>query len=128
MVQGNLLPPRPVILVSMISITIVGPKNLPNHCMPSMVTVSRSHVRNVLLFLCRENPLYQNIIISEENSNMLPEGGFPDALRSTTQHPDDLFSLEQERAGYVVQDDDDEDDKIIYNDEDEGEIGKNCII
>ncbi|KAF8835623.1 hypothetical protein BDN67DRAFT_992389 [Paxillus ammoniavirescens] len=53
---------------------------------------------------------------------MLPEGGIPDVLRSTTQHSDDLLSLEQERAGYVVQDDDDDDDdddEIIYYGEDE---------
>ncbi|KAF8836371.1 hypothetical protein BDN67DRAFT_911312 [Paxillus ammoniavirescens] len=55
MVEGNFPLPKPVILVSTIGITIVGPKNIPDHCMTSMINVSWSHVRNVLLFLQRED-------------------------------------------------------------------------
>ena len=105
MVQGNLLPPRPQILSSTIAVTFVGKGNLRDCSMPSMLTVSRNHVRNALNFLRRENPLYQHIEISEENLNMLPEGGVPEEIMHVVQQSEDVEALEQERAGYVPEDD-----------------------
>ncbi|KAI5984253.1 hypothetical protein EDC04DRAFT_2515323, partial [Pisolithus marmoratus] len=77
MVEGNFLPPNPSLLSTVIRVTIVGPRNIPDHCMPSLLTVSRRHVHDALLFLKRENPLYRDIIISERNLSLLPERGVP---------------------------------------------------
>ncbi|KIJ17283.1 hypothetical protein PAXINDRAFT_73356, partial [Paxillus involutus ATCC 200175] len=46
---------------------------------------------------------------------LLPEGGIPDALCSVIRHTEDTLLLEQEKAGYVVEDKDED-----SNDLDEG--------
>ncbi|KIK84219.1 hypothetical protein PAXRUDRAFT_152932 [Paxillus rubicundulus Ve08.2h10] len=63
MVDGQLLPPTPRILTATIGVTIIGPKNLPERCMPSMLIVSQHRVRCALQFLKHENPLYHNTTI-----------------------------------------------------------------
>ncbi|KIK91578.1 hypothetical protein PAXRUDRAFT_149188 [Paxillus rubicundulus Ve08.2h10] len=110
MVEGQLLPPNPTFLSATIGVTIVGPNNIPDRSLPSLLTVSRHHVRNALLFLQRENPLYRDIVISEENLALLPEFGVPEEIKAIVRHSDDLDLLEQERAGYI--DDDEEKEKV----------------
>lgn len=87
-------PPPPTLLASVIGVTIVGPKNVPQRALPSILTVSRGHVRNALHFLVRENPLYSDVVISDENLNLLPEFGIPEELSSVIHVTDNLVELE----------------------------------
>lgn len=74
--------------------------------MPSILTVSRNHIRNALQFLVNENPLYADIRISDEHLNLLPEYGVPSELTSVICYSDDMHALEEERDGYIVDDED----------------------
>ncbi|KAG1726296.1 hypothetical protein EDB19DRAFT_1616554, partial [Suillus lakei] len=80
MIEGNLLPPKPLALANTIGVSIVGPNNFLERCMLSFLTVSQSHLCNALLFLKQHNPLYCNIMISEENIALFPEHGIPDNI------------------------------------------------
>ncbi|KAG8216550.1 hypothetical protein J3R82DRAFT_6698 [Butyriboletus roseoflavus] len=59
MVHRNLLSPSSIILSVTIAVTFMGPGNLPDHHLPSMLSVSRNHIRNALCFLQEENPLME---------------------------------------------------------------------
>ncbi|KAG2336078.1 hypothetical protein BDR05DRAFT_978863 [Suillus weaverae] len=109
MTEGKFLPHRPTLLAAMIRITIVGPKNLPVKSLPSLLSVNRNRVKNALIFLKTQNHLYNDIIISEENLNLLPEDGLPLELFTIIKHSDQEHLLEQEREGYVIGDDDTDD-------------------
>ncbi|KAG1778009.1 hypothetical protein EV702DRAFT_1196809 [Suillus placidus] len=105
MVEGNLLPPKPITLASMLGVSIIGPNNVPEHCMPSFLTVSRSHLRNALLFLKQHNPLYFNITISDENIALFPECGIPDIILSSVRHLHNVEAVDAEQQDYVPEDD-----------------------
>ncbi|KAG9310661.1 hypothetical protein JVU11DRAFT_9247 [Chiua virens] len=105
MVDGRFLPPHPSILLATIGVTFVGPQNVPDRCMPPMLMVNRSRIKTALQFLQRANPLYWNVIISEENLHLLPEHGVPDEIMAVVQHSDDMDILEQEHSGYTDLDD-----------------------
>ncbi|KAG8214616.1 hypothetical protein J3R82DRAFT_9689 [Butyriboletus roseoflavus] len=104
MVQGHFLPPSPKILSATISVTFIGPGNIRDHCLPSILMVSRSHVRNALKFLCCENPLYHNIIISDNNLDLLPINAVPEEIIRVVQQSEDVEALEKEQADYVLED------------------------
>ncbi|KAG0696107.1 hypothetical protein DFH29DRAFT_813375 [Suillus ampliporus] len=106
MIEGNLLPHRPALLAATIGITIIGPKNLPVKSLPPFLTVNCSRVRNALLFLKKENHLYADIVISEDNLQLLPEDGLPTELLDVVKHSDQQHLVEQEQEGYVIGDDD----------------------
>ncbi|KAJ8590270.1 hypothetical protein M405DRAFT_694479, partial [Rhizopogon salebrosus TDB-379] len=80
MIEGHIRPPCPAILAALIGVTIIGPKNLPDRCLPSFLTVNRHRVHHALLFLKHENPLYRDIIISPSNLDLLPTSGVPDEI------------------------------------------------
>lgn len=105
MIEGKLLPHRPALLAATIGITIVGPKNLPVKSLPSLLSVNHNRVRDALLFLKKQNHLYSDIIISEDNLCLLPEDGLPPELLAIIKHSDQHELLEQEREGYVIDDD-----------------------
>ncbi|KAG2147784.1 uncharacterized protein EDB93DRAFT_1250505 [Suillus bovinus] len=105
MVEGKLLPPKPAILEAIIGVSIVGPNNFPEHCLPAFLTVSCRHLRNALLFLKRENPLYNNIAISEDNIALFPEHGIPDVITASVRHLNDVRAADSEREDYVPEDD-----------------------
>lgn len=109
MVEGCLLPCIPDLLPAIIGITIIGPKNLPAHNLPRFLTVSRERVKQALIFLKRENPLYSDISISDLHLDLLPSDvAVPSQLLSVVKHSSDTQLLDQEHEGYVVEDDDDQ--------------------
>jgi hypothetical protein len=108
MVEGNLLPHKPTLLVTTIAVTIIGPSKLPIKSLPPFLTVSRHRIKAALVFLKHENHLYRDIVISEANLSLLPESGVPEELLSVVKYSDEQHLLEQEQADYVVGDDDDE--------------------
>lgn len=113
MIDGELLPHHPRILAAIIGVSIIGARHPQNRCLPSFLQVSRQRVRDALLFLRGNNPLYENIHISEENLNALPENGVPDELTTVVRESEDSTDLEREREGYVPDEDDDMDESIV---------------
>jgi hypothetical protein len=120
MIEGHIRPPSPAVLAALIGVTIIGPKNLPDRCLPSFLTVNRHRVHQALLFLKRENPLYRDISISLLNLDLLPTSGVPDEIMVGIRHTDDTTALDEERAGYVITDDDEHISSTC------GEFSKNC--
>ena len=112
-VDPNIMPPPPRILAAVIAVTIVGPKGLPEKTMPGFLHVRRSRVREALIWLKTNNPLYGNIEICEETLAQFPEDAIPEEILGITKYSDDTMQLERERAGYVVEDDDEEVQKGI---------------
>ncbi|KAG1836946.1 hypothetical protein DFJ58DRAFT_609558, partial [Suillus subalutaceus] len=80
MIEGDLMPHKPVILAAMVAVTIIGPSKLPVKSLPSFLSVSRLRIKAALSFLKRENHLYQNIVISDDHLSLLPEEGIPEDL------------------------------------------------
>ncbi|KAG2738913.1 hypothetical protein P692DRAFT_20851588 [Suillus brevipes Sb2] len=105
MVNPKCLPPKPAILASTIGVTIVGPKNFPEHSIPHILVVNRTRVHDALRFLKKENPLYADVSISEEHLQELPENGVPHEIMDMIKHSEDIGALEKERDGYVAEDD-----------------------
>ena len=61
-----------------------------------------------LLWLKTNNPLYQDIEISEENLLELPEDGIPEELMMTAKHNTNSKGLDRESGGYVLTDAEDD--------------------
>jgi len=101
MVEGKFLPPSPSILAATIRVTIIGPKNLPECCMPSMLSVNQHRVRCALQFLKQENLLYEDVTISDENLSRLLENDIPVEIVANVKHSEETTKLEEEREGYV---------------------------
>ena len=113
MVDSNILPPPARMLAAVIAVTIIGPKGFPEKTMPGFLRVRRSRVREALVWLKANNPLYANINISEEILAQFPKDDIPEEILATTKYSDDIMQLERERAGYVVEDDDDDDEEVL---------------
>jgi hypothetical protein len=108
MVDLNVLPPPARMLAAVIAVTIIGPKGFPEKTMPGFLRVRRLRVREALVWLKANNPLYANIEICEETLAQFLEDDIPEEILGTVKYLDDVMQLERERAGYVVDDDDDE--------------------
>jgi len=113
MIDGRLMPPPATILSATIGVTFVTPKNTPERTMPNMFRVRRGRVRQGLLWLKNNNPLYADIIISEDRLSELPVSGIPDEIRLTIRHSDDMEALHREHDGYVPLDAEDEGQKCF---------------
>lgn len=105
MIDGRLFPPPAKILSATIGITFVTPMGVREPTMPAMFRVRRWRVREVLLWLKANNPLYSNIEISEERLSQLPEDSVPEEIMLTAKHSADVESVEREHGGYVPTDD-----------------------
>ena len=104
MIDGKLFPPPAKILSATIGITFVGPKGLRESTMPAMFRVRRWRIREALLWLKANNPIYSDIEISEERLFELPEDGIPEELIMTAKHSADMEVVEREHEGYVPAD------------------------
>lgn len=104
MIDGRLFPPPARILSATIGITFVGPKGLRESTMPVMFRVRRWKVREALMWLKANNPLYTDIEISEERLLELPEDGVPEELTMTAKYSSDMAAVEREHGGYVPTD------------------------
>lgn len=101
MIDGNIYPPNSKILSATIGITFVGPKGLKEASMPSMFRVRRRRIRDALVWLKANNPIYSDIVISENSLEQLPEDAVPDELIMTARYSDNIEQVEKEHAGYV---------------------------
>jgi len=106
MVQGNVMPNPARILASTIGVTIIGPRIVTEKTMPNFLWVRRDYVRQALIWLKANNPVYANIVLSEDRLDELGENSVPDEILGAVRHSDNIEELERERAGYVPEDGD----------------------
>lgn len=105
MIRGNLMPRRPAILASLITVTFIGLGELPKAWIHSTFQVRRRIVWDALLWLKQNNPYYADIEISTSHLEELPEDDVPGEVMDIIYQSDDIGVIEQESAGYVLQDD-----------------------
>lgn len=103
-VDGRTYPPHPRILSATIGITFVGPKGCREPMMPNMFHVRRRKVKEALIWLKDNNPLYGDIEISETSLELLPVDGVPEQLMETAKYSTATDKLDREHAGYVPRD------------------------
>ncbi len=101
MIDGKILPAPPLILSATIAVTFITPSGKPEFSFPKMLHVQRNNVRDALLWLKSHNPLYEDITISEERLQALPENGMPNEIISTAKYSTDMESVVREHEGYV---------------------------
>jgi len=106
MIQGNLMPRRPAVLASLITVTFIGLGDLPKAWIHSTFRVRRKVVHDALLWLKENNPYYAEIDISASHLEELPEDDVPEEVMDIICQSDDVGMIEQESAGYVPQDND----------------------
>jgi hypothetical protein len=118
MVDGSILPQDAKVLAATIAITFVGPKNLPEKCLPDMFKVRRTRVKKALEWLKENNPLFVNVTISAVRLAQLPEDDVPYELTTTAKLSTDMASLHAEQEGYVPSqengDDDVDDGRFLF--------------
>lgn len=69
--------------------------------LPKLFHVRRARVYDALQWLKNNNPLYQDVIISDNTLSQLPEEGAPDELLSTVRTSNDVMGLSAEQDSYV---------------------------
>jgi hypothetical protein len=99
-------PPPLAILSATIAIAFVTPKGTPvswlhGKGLPANFTVRRTRVANALRWLKANNPLYQNIEISEDRIASLPQNAVPDEIYQVVRLSDDLDGVHREHESYV---------------------------
>ena len=105
-VDPKIMPPPARILVSVIGVVIVGPKNMPERTMLRYFRVRHDCIREALKWLSEHNPLYADSHISETRLAELPENDVPQEIIESTCYSDDINNFERSKAGYVDEDDD----------------------
>ncbi|KAG8710982.1 hypothetical protein FRC12_000130 [Ceratobasidium sp. 428] len=81
MINGNIMPQRPAILASVLSVTFVGRGRKVNPAALRLLRVRREAVREALRWLKENNPKYYgNINIDESVLSELPPDGIPNAI------------------------------------------------
>ena len=113
MTDSQIMPPSPTILAATISITFVGPWNIPDKTMPGFLWVNHCCIHEALLWLKENNPIYQNIIVSIDQLNKLPLDDVPHEIMSLMKHSDDFVQFAHENDGYVPDDDDEFENDIL---------------
>ncbi|RDB27295.1 ATP-dependent DNA helicase PIF1 [Hypsizygus marmoreus] len=103
MIDGKTMPPPIAILSAVIGVTFIGRKNLPEKTLPDMFLVRRDRVLRALVWLKNHNPLYRNILISDERLLELPINAVPNEILAATKYSSDVEALEKERESYVPQ-------------------------
>lgn len=106
MTDSQIMPPSPTILAATISVTFVGPRNIPDKTMPGFLWVNHCCIHEALLWLKENNPIYRNIVVSIDQLNELPLDDVPHEIMSLMKHSDDFVQFAHENDGYVPDDDD----------------------
>ena len=101
MIDGKILPVLPAVLSAAVGVTFITPKGKTQFSLPKILHVWRRVIREALRWLKEHNPLYKNIIISEERLEFLPEDGVPVEIQATVRHSTDIASVIREHEGYV---------------------------
>lgn len=107
MVEGKLMPRPPKLLASVIAVSFIGLGKLPKKWLKGTFRVRRAAVHDALRWLKANNPMYEDIEISEEALNLLPEDAIPDAILANVRQEESNYIAERERETYVPGDDED---------------------
>ncbi|KIM37618.1 hypothetical protein M413DRAFT_258503 [Hebeloma cylindrosporum] len=111
MLEGNLMPRRPALLASIISVTYIGLGRLPKQWLRHLFRVRRSCVLSALEWLKENNAKYYGqVTIDESCLRCLPEDDIPVELLSIVRQSTDVQVVDQESEGYVPDHGDVEDD------------------
>lgn len=111
MLEGRLLPQTVTALCSVLAITFIGTKTLPQDWLKWTFRVRQEAVHDALCWLQANNPLYEDICISHEQLHMLPENGIPAELEAVIRYEEDAGMAMQEREGYILNEEDVEEGK-----------------
>ena len=102
-------PPSPTILATTIDITIIRPQNHPECTMPGFLHVKWSRIKDALRWLKNNNPLWENITISDDQLDLYSdEDCIPETIKVTMTYSDQIAVVDRERAEYVTDDEDEE--------------------
>ena len=101
MVNGDILPHKPEILASLISIALVSVGTLRKSWLRSTFQVRRNVVRRALQWLKDNNPYYRDVLIDDTRVDNLPSSDVPREVTACIRRNDDPEAADRERAGYV---------------------------
>lgn len=86
---GNLMPRKPDVLASLVSVTLVGRNRYPERTLKGMFQLRRSRILAALMWLKANNPFYHDIHIDTEALECIPEGEVPDSISTNIRIMDD---------------------------------------
>ena len=104
MLEGSLLPQGVETLSSVLAITLIGTRKLPNDWLSQTFRVRRQAVHEALQWLHKHNILYQDIKTSHERLAVLPEDRIPEEIEAVIRYEEDETVAVKEREGYVMED------------------------
>ena len=108
MLDGTLLPQRPDILPSVLSICYVGRRLPSRDSLRGTFRVRRSVVRQALIWLKVHNSKYYgDITVDDGRLSQLPSDDIPEEIWSTIRHDAEDVHIDEEQAGYVPDDEND---------------------
>lgn len=105
MVEGNIMPRPMSVLPHLIAVCFIGIGKLPKDWIKKTFAVRRDKLRRALLWLKENNRFYEDVQISEQRLQTIPEDGVPKEIEKTIREINNLDDVEKERAGYVPEDD-----------------------
>ncbi|KAG9089047.1 hypothetical protein FRC07_012415, partial [Ceratobasidium sp. 392] len=101
MISGNLMPQKPSILASTLSITFIGRGKIKDLDSLHMLRVRRDAVGDALKWLQQHNKKYYgDIIIDTDRLNALPPDNIPEAITRGFRYESNKLMAEDEYYGY----------------------------
>lgn len=108
MIMGTLMPQRPAVLASVLSVTYVGTHKPCRQWLKSTFNVRRAHVGEALRWLKAHNPkYYRDIVIDAERMQSIPEDDVPMEILANMHHEKHVDVVDTENDTYVPPDSDD---------------------
>jgi hypothetical protein len=104
MLEGQKMPNPTSTLASVVVVTVIGSKKLPKDWLKATFQIRRKRVYEALMWLRKNNALYEDIVIDEERLQMLPEDGIPVEIMASIRHDENEAVAEKEREGVVMED------------------------
>jgi hypothetical protein len=116
--SGQVLPRHSDILASVVSVCVLGPKGFPDMALRELLQVRRSRMKDAILWLKRNNPLYFNIGINEDNLLSLPQDDVPDTILENVRYNDSDIAFQREQQSVVPEMDIDDDGEANNSEDD----------
>ena len=102
--MGSLMPRKPDILTSLVSVGLVSVSPLKKSWLSKTFKLRRAYVWRALLWLKENNRHYKDIVISEDNLADIPEDDIPASIFDLIRRDDNPDTANKEREGYVPDD------------------------
>ena len=104
MLEGQKMPNLTSTLASVVVVTVIGSKTLPKDWLKSTFRIRRKRVYEALLWLKKNNRLYDDICIDDERLRTLPEDGIPHEIIASIHQEFDEAVADRESEGFMKQD------------------------